>query len=839
MKQDPPPPAAEQQETSPLHPILVSDGHPERPRAVENGAGEDSLDSESGKDYELPGRAWAGWVFAAVPLAVTMFGAGREAWSKGLAAILMALLLLIFPARRKLTQVATLGLLGALVMPLLQFLPSSWQAQRPAWWTSLENDWGVQLSHTLTPQAWVAWEGWVFFAICLVWLGWCLARGFSTDQRRAILQALVLGGVIICTLAIVEKLRWIGIPWWPRNIAWGTAFGPFANRNHTSSLAAVTCLLAAAAAYDAHRRKSRAWALFALGMLPPLYCIFFNTSKAGVLLLFLGFTTWFGTVAMRKSFFQKMAVAATLICVIAAIIMISEGGVSVRLKSGETLSGPSTRGILAIETLGMAAQAPWLGVGMQNFESVFPLVTKLNEPFYRYLHPENDLLWLLAEGGLLTAVPAVVLILWIFNATGPWFGKKKKGASDRLDRRLRNAAAIGFGMGALHGLGDVPNHSLGYAMIMALLAGIAVRPRRLRLASAWTDRLAFRVASLGMLAAGVAWIAVALGHDSFPGRSASEAFRSRAKQLMNSGSLADALPLMDRAIQLAPMNAQLYYERARLRLLSGGSKNDALMDFSRCRAVDPHNATLCYWEGLTWLDFDPQYAIIGWREFLRRSPAAAPGIHGYFRQMLHYASRHPVLREPLWSLATTAELKLDFLAHTTTREEFDRCLRSLLAQQPQLEGLESAQREALFELWGRLGDEKALISRLEGTKKWRDDGWRLLASYYARNSDFRSACQTAAAYLPSVNRSPAGSIGDMASLERALLYNPTDARAGIDLFQAQKNSGSLDAAIRTLEKVAKLPNAPTYVQQELAALHASKEDFRRAWEHYQEAMQRR
>ena len=72
-----------------------------------------------------------------------------------------------------------------------------------------------------------------------------------------------------------------------------------------------------------------------------------------------------------------------------------------------------------------------------------------------------------------------------------------------------------------------------------------------------------------------------------------------------------------------------------------------------------------------------------------------------------------------------------------------------------------------------------------------------------------------------------------------MLYNPTDARCGIELFQAQKTQGDLDGALRTLEKVVTFQNAPPYVRQEIATLYMMKQDFRRAWESLREAMQKR
>ncbi len=292
---------------------------------------------------------------------------------------------------------------------------------------------------------------------------------------------------------------------------------------------------------------------------------------------------------------------------------------------------------------------------------------------------------------------------------------------------------------------------------------------------------------------------------------------------------------MDQAIEMAPMDFRYYYERACLRLRLGQPKEEALLDFSRSRALDRNYALTCYTEGVFWLDFDPQYAVVGWREFLIRYPEAAPG---RYQMMLNYSFQHPELREPLWTLATTSELKFEFLRSVHSRNEFDRCLKSLLTQQPDLRGLDPAHQVNLFSMWYQFGNQEALITALETNRKWRDEGWRILAEHYARNSDFQRACQTALPYLPSVIRTSPGTSTDIPALERALLYNPTDARRGIDLFQAQKTHGDVDGALRTLEKVAAFPNAPAYVRQEIATLYMMKQDFRRAWENLREAMQK-
>lgn len=791
------------------------------------------------RSYDVPGPAWQGYVFAALPVVAIMFGAGRETWSKGAITLLLSLLLIFFAPKRKLPPMAFFGLLGALLAPLLSFMPAGWLFRPTSWGASLIQDWDIHLSKCLTPQAGVTMEAWLFFATCCIWLAWCLTRGFSDQQRRAMVQILTFGGILLCLLSIFESTKAIEIPWWPRNPKeWGDAFGPFANRNHISSIAAMICVLCAAVGFDAHRRKSRLWIPCLLGFIPPIVCLYMNSSRAGLILLFFGMTAWFGTIAMRRGFFQKLAVSTSLVFIISTLLIMSGGNVSKRLSEGgiARFASDNGRSSLFVESLKMTLDSPWTGIGLGNFEAVFPQFSTLSATRFRFLHPESDFLWLLSEGGLLTVLPALLLLLWIFRSTGPWYGKKKKRKSGMQDRRLRNASAIVFGLGAIHGLGDVPNHGLGYAIFMALLAGIAVRPRRLPNAAGMPQRLMFRLAGVALLLLGAAWTAVGLGHPVLPGKSSAEALRIRAGKLADSGSPGSALPLMDQAIEMVPMDFRYYYERACLRLRLGQPKEEALIDFSRSRVLDPTYAMTCYTEGLFWLDYDPQYAVVGWREFLRRYPEAAPG---YYQQMLGYSYQHPELREPLWTLATTSDLKFEFLRTVQTRDEFDRCLKSLLAQQPDLRGLDPTQKENLFRLWYQHGNQEALITSLETNRKWKDDGWRILAEHYARNSDFQRACQTALPYLPSVPRTTPGTSTDIPTLERALLYNPTDARRAIDLFQAQKTQGDIDGALRTLEKVSAFPNAPAYVRQEIATLYMMNQDFRRAWENLREAMQKR
>lgn len=789
--------------------------------------------ADEGEEGAPAGPAWQGVLFAALPVLICLLGAGRETWSKGCAAALMGLVMLAFPPRRRLPPFVTFCFVAALVAPLSALLPSDIQFLLPEWRTRLVNDWGVELSTTVSPQAGIALEMWMYFALCVAMLFWSLARGFSTDQKRVMLFVLALGGAVVCLVSLAEVWKWIQIPWWPRNkLEWGEGFGPFANRNHISSLAAITAVLCAAGAYDVHRRKRLTWPWFVGGFVIAVIVVFSNSSRAGLALLFAGFTLWLGTSAMGRGFFKKMTVTISVVLIISTLLIVSSGGLSSRMSKQPIEESIESDGRLIVfaNTLDMITQSPWLGVGLGNFEGVYPQFQEALRVKYRTLHPESDFLWVISEGGLLTFVPCALILVWLFRATGPWFkGSKSRRRSSRDDRRLRNAAAIGVILAVLHGLVDVPSHGLGYWAWVVILAGIALRPRELKDSAGWSTAGVVMLGGVAAIALGAGWLMVADGRPVMPGSSSAQMLRLRANRSAVSGALADALLSFNRAIELNPMDYRLYHERAQVRLRMGHPAAEVLEDFSRSRALQSNDPVATYQEGVIWLSVRPEFALIPWRLLLARSP-------DYYAGMLQYANSYPQLREPLWLLANTAELKLAYLNWVSTPEDFERCLQSILTAKADLGGIESAQRSNVFRKWYQLGNKEALIAALETNPQWRESGWQILAEHYAANSDFQKACALAGSYLPSLNRAARVSNPDVQALERAMLYNPADPRLGIDLFQAQKNQGDVDGAIRTLEKVLKIPGAPIYVKQEIAALYLKKEDYRRAWEYLRDAM---
>ena len=806
---------------------------------------DDSEPSDVTEPHEVEGPGWHGWVFALVPMLIIMFGAGREPWSKGVAALLMAAVVILFPVRRKVPTFLQFCLLGLALAPGSAFLPAA--IHGVVEWREKLAEINISVPSTITPQTWVTLEAWFAHGLCVLWLAWAVGRGFSYAQRRSMLRVFASGGVILASLSIMEHLGWLTVPWWPRNpVEWGRAFGPFANRNHISSLAAITCVLCAATAYDAHRRKHQCWIFFAVGFFVPLSALFVNSSRAGLLLLFLGMTMWLGTSAMRRGFFKKMAVAASLVFLAVAVLFMSNGGLASRVdsKNLDQLVEVGGRETIYRDAIALSGAAPWTGIGLGNFDTIFSFATDWFAPSTRALHPESDLLWYLTEAGLLLVVPGLFGVLWVMRSTGPWFSSKSMGRAHRQDRRLRNTAAIVLGLGLVHGIVDVPIHQIGYAAVLALLAGITIRPRRLPKASSIFDKAVVAAGGVAAVLVGCLWLAVGFGRPILAGSSSAALLRSEAREMTDSGSLADALPLLDRAIQLRPLDYALYFERAQVRLRLGDRQDDVLEDFTRARVLEPHYSFMCYQEGLDWLPYRPEYAILGWRECLKRNLEGGPGYYSYWGDMLQQAAPYPELRRQLWGLAKASkvksfELQFDYLRSIEDRDDFALCLRELLDRSPDLSALDGPQRMQFFGMWNRMGDREALMASILTNKQWQlDGGWKLLAEYEAQKSNFKSACDLAKIYLPSLLRTTPGVRLDLPALERAFLFNVMDARVGVELFQAYKATGDVDRALSTLEKVKNATSPPNYIFQEMAALYVQKEDYRHAWEQYREAINR-
>ena len=819
------------------------------PSVTDFNSAEPALESASSRDLRSPDKAnlphvppsWQTCMFALVTVLAFMLGSGRETWSFGVICCLLGGTVLCCPPLFRLPRGPAIALLLLAVLPSCAFLPLNWLGASPHWRQMLWEAWGIELPSSLTPVPKATLEAWLGLLVGLVWFWACLAHGAADAGRRVAIYTLAVGGAVVVAASWVDAYLQ-PILWWPRyDVYTWDVFGPFANRNHTASLNAITSILCAASAYDAYRRKSRLVWFFGVIFWMPFTAILMNTSRGGLLILFLGLIAWVTTSAMKRGTLRKLAVGGALLIVIISVASVSGGKLGSRIRGllqedNSSVVESSMRVDLARQVVRQFTENPWVGKGLGTFSSVFPQVSTMNNPMFKFWHPESDVLLLLFEGGLLLVLPSSLLLVWIARSSGPWATSRSDKSRDRSGRRLRQAAAIGAGMALIHSVFDMPNHILAYGMQTMLLLGLAIRPQVLTVRSGWVSQSMARMLGLAVFCLGVLWLGIGLRQWAPDLKSAAFFLRGEAIEENKDGRYREALALVDRCIWLSPMDCRLYYFRGQLLLKLRQRPERALVEFGRSRALEPDYAALCYEEGIYWLKFAPEYAMIPWRECLQREARGGSTSTLNYQRMVSASVPYAELLAPLWNLAENTNKQMVFMEHIHP-QYWNEYLPKFIEKHPKLDQLERQHLRLLMKLWHERGNREELIQMLESNADLQPFGWRTLAIEMARQGRYEEALIMAKKFLKRPGKPPIIAGANVPRLERAFLFNPTDVRPGIELYFAQRAAHDLKGARATAERVTLLPDAPAYMKVELALLDAELGDQRRAWEMMEQAME--
>jgi hypothetical protein len=768
------------------------------------------------------------WSAVAVVAAGCGLAGSREPWAYGIVALLIAVNLLIAPPRIKAPPAIVWPLAIFVLLALGSFLPLS-ESGWPRWRLTLVKDFGIDLGGLRSPQPWISFETWIIFAVEFIWIWHCLGRGFNGSERRWIVRMLSLGVALLATLAIWFKHSGIDVPFWQAR-SWRQLdyFGPFPNRNNFGGLAALGAVLTFASVYDLFRRRSGWWALHALCLVPIIWALVANTSRAGIGLFFLGLMAWMAFASFSKRSARRMGVAAALLITLVTVVILFGQHIlnRVNLLKADGAIHDDARVHVWSDCISLIKNSPILGSGLGNFADIFPFYQTYYDSIARYIHPENDWLWNAAEVGAPAVLMVVVALASFVRRTGIW--RKSSKQTSRKDRRLRNACAISALILPLQSIVDTPAHQIGMVAIAALLAGLSLHPRHSSGGNPGRKApvLRFVFAALCSLV-GFGWLAVARGYPVFPGESSATMFDLEYDRMRERGDLILAKNALNHEMALKPLHYYNYYERGSLSLARGLPPNSALEDFARMRFLEPHLSQICFQEALVWLKFNPSYAPAAWREAMRRDIARAD--YFYVCGALAALREHPEIRRAVWELATTPLQKLGYL-ETCDREEFTEKIAEILESHPTLEIFSSKERLRLFQQWFASGNRAQLLAKLESDADWRADGWPVLAQGRAAAGDFRGAYQLALENLPPPAESGSTRKSDIAQLRRDFLFHPSDFNYGFALFEAESAKGLTNDALVTLDKVAQIPNAPIRVFYEQAVLLSRKGDHAAAWE---------
>src|SRR6266850_4004308 len=224
-----------------------------------------------------PARWWKNIAVPTLPVFACLLGGATEKWSEGIIVVLLGLALLADPPGFSLGRGFNLILLGAVAFAATAFLPANWFIQ-PAWRSALEDDFGIRLAGTLSPQPWISLGCFVSFLAGLSWLYYVSTLDLEVREVRQQLRRFVAGVVLLAALCITLHSAHTTLPFWHNQ----RGFGPFPNRNQTANLFGLTAVVILACGQDDIRHNRKRWIAWLLGLAIIIAAIVLDFSRAGV-----------------------------------------------------------------------------------------------------------------------------------------------------------------------------------------------------------------------------------------------------------------------------------------------------------------------------------------------------------------------------------------------------------------------------------------------------------------------------------------------------------------------------------------------------------------------------
>lgn len=705
----------------------------------------------------------AATVAGALPLTVCFAGGGVDAPWIAAAGIAVGLLLLLLPTRGR-PPAGLLWAAGAFVLASAACaLPSGWAAV-PEWRVALEERYGVGLGSRIAVQPQVSLDAAVPFAVGLAWVLWLMGLGWNRASRMRAIGVLAYSGGALAVVALLEGTGENRFPFWH-----GETFGPFPNRNHTASVFAMCGV--AAAGLAAQRIHDRRQGLSILPIVATVACaaaLAVGKSRAGLLLFGAGTLAVVALVAFRGG--RKAMAWSAAGVVLAAAGALWMGGATFERLGGKDAGSAGFRLAVWQDTLRMALNGPWAGVGPGSFEGVFPQYRQASVVEGSVIHPENDWLYLLAECGWFAlaaaAAGAVVTVSGWFRITGR-----------RTAARVRFGAAAAASVFLAHSFVDVPGHRLGSWMVAATClaaAGCAgVDSGRWR----WVQR-----------AAGIVLIAWCARWGA--GRAAAGADEQWEG--------ADAPDVRERAIARLtrePLAWRFWYLRGAAEAAMG-KVGSAWLQFRRAAFLEPNLVDLPLSEAGVWLGVRPSMAVPAWAEAFRRAkPEERLLIYGWIVQG---ASRDAgmMARVKPWA-GDDPELLLAYHRHASAEE------------------VRAFSEQTITEVGAWPKDLQRRFARLIARRK-------------AADGDPRSAFEMFAAHAPKVPQPPPDSRGE-AEARLSWMRDPSQVGSAFRVASIVAAEGHFEEALSICDRVAAKGPMPAYFSRAEAWWAAETGDWARAW----------
>lgn len=762
---------------------------------------------------------WRGYLFGLLGVTVLiLLGGSHHPFTLGFALILPAVALLVSPPKASLGKWIDIGVIGLLGTMLLAFVPQFYWPNMD-WRRVAEVDMGIDLPSVLSVQPLLSLEAWFMALAGFAWFYAASNWQINVTGRKYFHVALSLLSFGFAAAVIWGNFYGIRYP----GAEDSQVFSFFPNRNQTANflaLAGVVCF-----AFSIEGLKVRKL-IYLVGVFASVTCLVALTlcaCRAGVLLYFFGIGLWFIGRLRARSIPAIFKIGFPLILLAFSLVISSNNKAVERIVefvSAPMAWGEESRTAIFNDTVDMIMEAPVAGVGLGNFTAIFPQYRDDSRSFQVALHPESDLLWLLAEVGFLGLV-FLLIFAWGYRKSVRDFTLGRGGP-------YRVIAMIAVVIFLIHSLVDVPAHRPGTVYFAILFAALAMP--RIGQQKPTLRPIYWRLLGVCLAAVGCLWMLSGVTKAPFHSKTAVPVHEKRAEVESGAGDYTAAIQSINKVLKWKPMDWRGYFQRAQLTLSLSGHRGDAAADFRRARYLEPVLGDLSLREGFVWLPYDIGRAVSAWHKTLFRELEDKDKA---YQLMLEAGRDNPDLMKALIILS-----KVDLHYRTMMLSSLSDPLLmpevyADLENNPSLGQFDLEQRKRILSRWIRKGDLDAAEAYLNTYGKGFKDAWLLWSLLRKEQARFPEAVafireNVAAPKIPFVKVDE----GSLERISREFAIMPEDIVKGTALLRAFVEKGELMKALTVTDALLKTRNPPAYVYYWRAEIFYLMNDLIESWYTY-------
>jgi tetratricopeptide (TPR) repeat protein len=752
-----------------------------------------------------------------------LLGGGHSVYAQGCALALSGLALWLRPPERGLGKWLDLGVFGVLASLLCAFVPLFYW-QQPAWRTTALETFGLDLPWSLSVQPWLSLEAYLLALAGFSWL--YVASGWQVNHsgRKWLYFWLSCMMAIFAGVVVLGNLYGLRYP----GAGSATAFSFFPNQNQTYTVIALGGVLTFGYAMDGLRGRHLIQAAGFVASVLCLLALVYGASFAGLWLYFGGICWWLMLTLWRSSVlvFFKISISAVLLFFIGCMLDHEPPGQGLKGggEGGLVEWGQSAPMRLYRDVVDMIEEAPLTGHGVGTFKAIFPQYRTVSHDSQGVRHPESDLLWLAAEGGL-AAVGFLGLLLAAYFYKCRRSGVGRSGAF----RMIALSGVVGF---VVHGLLDVPGHSPGTVYFAIIWVALALPHANGTEARPTFKPVVWRSVGGGLLFCGGLWVLGGLFELPTHSSVAWKIQEQRVEAALIGAHIEEAEEAVDQAIALQPLYWRSYFQRAQIGLLRDGPRDAVAQDFRRARFVAPNIGMIAYEEGVAWLPYDVARTMSAWRAALTECTDNKDDL--YWR-MLAQASKDVQLLEGVRELSQLdPDYRVRWLLFLTDAM-FIRAIEQERGAEPSLGRFTAEQRMRLLRRWIAVGGADDVDAYLRAYGDTLEATWLLYAQIRHKQYRYQEAVDMMRVGLaePEMPDVPI----DLSRIDRekrGFFTASNDVFKGTALMRYCIVQGDYSEALLVADQLLKHPNPPSYVYYWRAQILYELDDFSESWYAFQE-----